>query len=111
MNSQFQTQLQNDLAKVFLNLEEFAETHNVEGIGEVACVVDTDSTQALRPGLNRYDGTFKETIMLFIRESDVISLPNQPAYNQQIILDKNRYRIKQVDLYNGLYEMILEAVK
>jgi len=109
MNSLFQDQLVADLNKVFLNLNEFAEMHNINGI-EVSCIIDTDSTQPLRAGIAKYDGTFKETIMLFISESN---LPNEPkpAYNQRIIVDKHNYRIMHVDLNNSLYEILLEAIK
>ena len=109
MDSPFKMQLQNDLTNVFMNSEEFAETHNINGVDGVTCVIDTDLTQALRPGLGKYEGTFKETITLYIKEIDMQSKP--PAYNQFVTVDKNRYKVNRADLFNGLYEISLEAVK
>lgn len=109
MASPFQTQVANDLSNVFMNLNEFADAHNINGVDGVICVIDYDDTMALRPGLGHYDGSFKETVMLFIKVSDWQW--EQPADKQLVILDLIRYRIKEAHEFNGLYEILLEAVK
>ena len=45
----FKEQLQKDLDTVFLNLEEFAELHYVEG-AEIAVVMDDDKLNKLKTG-------------------------------------------------------------
>lgn len=45
----FKEQIQKDLDNVFLNLDEFAEKHRVEGV-EIAVVVDNDQMNKLKQG-------------------------------------------------------------
>lgn len=45
----FKEQIQKDLDNVFLNLDEFAEKHHVEGV-EIAVVVDNDQMNKLKQG-------------------------------------------------------------
>ena len=119
MSDLFKAQLANDLTNVFLNPDEFAEPHNINGIDGINCVIDSDTTQSLRPGLGRFDGTEKETMMLFVAEADwsgngspVADWQSKPpAYRQQITVDFIRWIIKNADIFNGLYELTLEAVK
>lgn len=45
----FKEQIQKDLDAVFLNLDEFAELHRIEGV-EIAVVVDNDQLNKLKKG-------------------------------------------------------------
>ena len=45
----FKEQIQKDLDAVFLNLEDFAELHRVEGV-QIAVVVDSDRLNKLKQG-------------------------------------------------------------
>ena len=45
----FKEQIQKDLDAVFLNLEDFAELHRVEGV-QIAVVVDSDRLDKLKQG-------------------------------------------------------------
>lgn len=45
----FKEQIKKDLDNVFLNLDEFAEKHRVEGV-EIAVVVDNDQMNKLKQG-------------------------------------------------------------
>lgn len=45
----FKEQIQKDLDAVFLNLEDFAELHRVEGV-KIAVVVDSDRLNKLKQG-------------------------------------------------------------
>ena len=45
----FKEQIQRDLDTVFLNLDEFAELHRVEGV-QIAVVVDNDQLNKLKKG-------------------------------------------------------------
>ena len=119
MNDAFKTQLANDLTSIFLNANEFADPHNVNGVTGINCIIDSDTTQSTRPGLGRFEGSEKETTMLFITESDWSGNGSPvadwqlktPAYRQQVTVDSIRWIIKKADLFNGLYELTLEAVK
>lgn len=118
MDDIFKNQILSDLKNVFLDQNKFADPHNINGIDGVKCVVDSDTTQSLRSGMGRFEGAEKETIMLFVTIADWpgnvvngVIKPSVPAYNQLITLDGARWRIKKSDPFNGMYELLLEAVK
>lgn len=63
----FKEQLQQDLDDVFLNLDDFAELHRVEG-KQIAVVVDNDQLNKLKQG--QILGLVEADILLMGRESD-----------------------------------------
>lgn len=63
----FKEQLQKDLDNVFLNLDEFAETHRVEG-KKIPVVVDDDQLMNLKKG--QILGLVEADMLLMGRESD-----------------------------------------
>lgn len=119
MNNAFKAQILKDLTHVFLNPNEFADPHNINGVDGINCVIDGGLTESLRPGIGRFDGSIKETITLAVAESDWFGDPlnrekwqeKPPTYDQLVILDSVRYKIKSVDSNNGLYEIVMEAYK
>ena len=60
-------QLAKDLDAVFLNLDEFAELHRVEGV-QIAVVVDNDQLNKLKQG--QILGLVEADMLLMGRESD-----------------------------------------
>ena len=63
----FKEQIQKDLDAVFLNLNEFAEHHRVEGV-QIAVVVDSDQLNNLKQG--QILGLIEADMLLMGRESD-----------------------------------------
>ena len=63
----FKEQIQTDLDSVFLNLDEFAEIHRVEGV-EIAVVVDNDQLNQLKKG--QILGLVEADMLLMGKESD-----------------------------------------
>ena len=63
----FKEQLQQDLDDVFLNLDDFAELHRVEG-KQIAVVVDNDQLNKLKQG--QILGLVEADMLLMGRESD-----------------------------------------
>lgn len=63
----FKEQIQKDLDTVFLNLDEFAELHRVEG-KKIAVVVDNDQLNKLKKG--QILGLVEADMLLMGRESD-----------------------------------------
>ena len=63
----FKDQIQKDLAAVFLNLDEFAEYHRIEG-ALIAVVVDNDQLNKLKQGQNL--GLVEADMLLMGREVD-----------------------------------------
>jgi hypothetical protein len=109
--SAFSDTLTSDLASVFLNFDEFAEPHQINGASGVACILDVPTNEPMvKKGYSRYEGFGKSTITLFIRESD---LPDSGSVlsRKLISVDKADYRILDSISNVGLYELTLEAVK
>ena len=63
----FKEQILKDLDSVFLNVDEFAEIHRVEG-KEIAVVVDSDQLNKLKTG--QILGLVEADMLLMGRESD-----------------------------------------
>lgn len=63
----FKEQIQKDLDAVFLNLDEFAELHRIEG-KKIAVVVDNDQLQQLKKG--QILGLVEADMLIMGKESD-----------------------------------------
>ena len=63
----FKEQILKDLDEVFLNLEEFAELHRVEGV-QIPVVVDSDQLNKLKTG--QLLGLIEADMLLMGRETD-----------------------------------------
>ena len=63
----FKNQLARDIDAVFLNLDDFAELHRVEGV-QIAVVVDNDQLNNLKQG--QILGLVEADMLLMGRESD-----------------------------------------
>ncbi len=107
--SVFQDQLNADLA-VFFNQNEFAGPHNINGVDGIICIIEEEDIKSLlRSGLQRFEGAYKNTILLQIKESDWQW--DEPVYNDLADVDNVKYTIKNVALVGGEYEMLLQAIE
>lgn len=106
MSSPFQDQMSVDIDKIFFNPNEYGEDHNIDGT-DLISILDTDVSQSLNPSTERREGTYTDKLMLFVRQKD---LKGEPTYDQMMVVDNVRYRIINVNLYSGVYEITLEAV-
>lgn len=79
--SMFKDQVANDIYKVFLNADEFAEEHRVEGV-RIRVVIDDDQLQELKKG--QILGMVEADMLLFAKTSD---LPTDPRPGQLINVD------------------------
>lgn len=64
----FKEQVQEDICAVFLNLDEFAETHRVEG-KDITVVLSSDGMTKLKQG--QILGLVEADILLFARTEDL----------------------------------------
>lgn len=108
MDSPFQAQLDADMDNIFLNFDEFAAPHTIDGAGNIPCIIDDDVSQPLDSAHNRVDGTRKDKILVFVKES---TLPKRPKYDQIMLVDRVQWRIINVSLFDGVWELTLEAVR
>lgn len=109
--SAFKEQLQSDLSSVwFSELEEFWETHNVNGTN-MSVVVDND--ELIRRSAKRVytasdSGLYVGHKLVMVRATEYGA---KPAIGNQILFDNRRMKVVDVDSQSGLYVIELEAYK
>jgi hypothetical protein len=109
----FKDTLQNDL-DIFLNEDEFAETHTIDGV-EIVCVIDKDVLETGKSNygiqntqLQQVPGIYSSIVVVFAKDSD---FPDRPVVDQLIILDGERYTVGSCGSNDGMLEIVLEAYK
>ena len=103
----FKEQAADDLG-VFLNADEFAEMHTVNGV-EVQAVLEGLTTKAfVQHGGHRisFEGVDARTVILHLRATDI---PQKVAQGNVIELDGEMYRIADTVDDMGLLTLTLEA--
>ncbi len=101
----FKEQIQQD-AGVFLNQDEFAELHNIDGL-DIPAVIDSDIVKIRGNNkAERFDGVFSSQLAVYIRPSD---LPDRPVYGQHIRLDDKLYIVQECVDNDGMLEITLGA--
>lgn len=97
--------LASDLA-TFLNLDEFAEMHDIDGL-QVAAVVDSDVLKIRSDRKSeRYDGVYAAELAVYVKAAD---LPNRPVYGQHMRLDGKLYLVVECTEAEGILEIVLGA--
>ncbi|MCM0759603.1 hypothetical protein M7775_13675 [Sporomusa sphaeroides DSM 2875] len=95
-----------DIAAVFLNPDEFAEMHEIDG-QQILCVVDEDiSKQRSNRQSENYDGIYQRELTLFISESD---LGYRPERDQKMTVDGEWYKVLNCAASAGMLEIDLGA--
>lgn len=109
--SAFKDQAAADLGSVwFSGLEEFWETHSVNG-ADMRVVVDND--ELIRRSAKRVytasdSGLYAGHKLIMVRASEYGA---KPAIGNQILFDTRRYKVVDVDSQSGLYVIELEAFR
>lgn len=99
------SQMAADLA-AFFNLDEFAETHNING-QDITCIIDNHiSKQWTNRMRDDYDGLLMRQIVLFVKESDLGYVPD---YDQRMTIDGKWYTVMECTHDSGVLEITLGA--
>ena len=102
----FKEEVASDIVDVFLNLEEFGDTHTV-GKKETVCVIDEERFQNKQRNRTRSlenEGLFIEGMTLFIEKS-FFKYP--PLSGEKILVDGVRYLVEEAKEDMGLLEIDL----
>lgn len=101
--SGFHDMVKADLA-VFLNADEFAETHTINGVS-VLCVIDTDSTGDVGSSLSSsLEGVFLNTQRVFFKKGAF----TPPAVDKQVRIDGSRHTVRNVRYEMDMVVMTVE---
>ena len=92
----------NDNANVFINGNEFADTHNINGVECLAVVQDVSTAEKLSIGLgaeNTYPGLYGSRVMVNCKAENLTSIPE---YGMAIEVDGQLYTVEACDDDMGL---------
>ena len=87
----------------FINLDEFADAHLING-NLLKCVIDDDifDERSTLSG-DRSGGVFKDMISIFIKKEDI----EKPLIDEMITVDDEDYRVVEVKENMRMYEIEL----
>lgn len=102
----FKDVIRNDVHSVFMNPEEFSETHTVNGV-EMAVQIDSNEQIEREKRFNQHmDGIYLNQKLIYVSESDFGPLPKQGSI---LTLDKRTYRVADAIAEDGVYSITIEA--
>lgn len=107
----FKELLQQDNKSVFLNPEEFGETHLISGrrINIVIDDIEMLEREKRQTGLELYrNGVFKKNVLFYVLASDFGQLP---AVGRSLELDQRMYLVTDAIDEDGIYSISLEAAR
>ena len=108
----FKELVEQDNRTVFMNLDEFADIHVING-KEMPCIIDNnemiDREKRYQYKRRLYaDGVDLKEVLLYVKAEDFGSLP---AVGRSLTLDKKSYIISDAIDEGGIYSISLEANK
>ena len=108
----FKELVDQDNRTVFMNLDEFADTHVING-KEIPCIIDNnemiDREKRYQYKRSLYaDGVYLKEVLLYVKAEDFGPLP---AVGRALTLDKKSYIISDSIDEGGIYSISLEANK
>lgn len=108
----FKEQIAKDNRTVFMNQDEFAETHLINGV-EMPCTIDNneliDREKRYQYKKSLYaDGIYLKQLLIYVRAEDFGPLP---AIGRIVTFDKKSYIVSDAINEDGIYSLCLEANK
>lgn len=95
-----------DLDNVFMNTDEFAGLHNVNGKRMPVTVDNNELIERAKKAKSNMDGIYTKTTLIFVKAKDFGQLP---AVGASLVLDGKTYRVTDAMNEDGLYSIHLEA--
>lgn len=105
----FKSLLTRDVEEVFLNPDEFAESHEIDGVRMTAMIDDFEQVEREKKMKSKMDGIYARQILLYVKASEFGSLP---AQGRVLTLDRKTYIVVDaVREDENLFTITLEANK
>lgn len=99
----FKELLLRDIQSTFINQQEFASIHNLDG-SDIPLILDSDIVNE-RP-LPYAEGVYLSRIVVYVESS---LLTEKPVEGQHMRLDQELYQVEKVSDEQGVYEITLVA--
>ena len=104
--STFKDIIKQDIHRTFLNIDEFSDTHKINGV-EMPAQIDTNELIEREKRMNQnVDGVYTNQTMLYVAASDFGAKPKQGSI---LKLDGRIYRVDDVVDEYGVYSITIEA--
>ncbi len=104
--SAFKSQIAADVFSVFLNLEEFGETHTVNGKEMTIIFDDIENVEREKKMKSHMDGLYVRQYFMYCSVDDFGPLPMQGSL---VTIDGKRYTVVDATEEMGIHGITLEA--
>ena len=104
--SKFKDIVQQDIKSVFLNIDEFADMHTIDGKEMPAVLDDFEASEREIKYVKYGDGVYKIRRLLYVAESDFGPIPIQ---GRTITYDGKKYIVVDAVSEGGLHAITVEA--
>lgn len=102
----FKEIVKNDVRQVFMNLDEFSETHTING-KEMPVQIDSNEQIEREKRMNQnMDGIYKNQKLIYVSAEDFGALPKQGA---MLNMDGRMYKVEDAIHEDGVYSITLGA--
>lgn len=106
--SSFKDIANNDIVNTFFNLDEFSDTHTINGV-EMSVQVDSNELiEREKKMSSKVEGAYLAQKLIYVAADDFGALP---AVGSKIRFDKVDYRIVGAINEGGVYSITMERVK
>lgn len=101
--SAFKDAIASDVTNVFLNLGEFAEKHELNGVPDVPCILDKILTQP--DGNNALLGVFINQLTIYVKTGAI----EKPVEGQPLSVDGSFHLVRSVSEEDGMLVIVAGA--
>jgi len=104
--STFKEIIASDVKNVFLNVDEFSETHSVNGV-DMAVQIDSNEQIEREKRMNQHmDGIYKNEKLIYVAAADFGPMPKQGSI---LRLDGQIYKVEDAIHEDGVYSITIGA--
>ena len=102
----FKEAVASDVHEVFLNTDEFSDTHMVNGVEMAVQIDDNEQIEREKRFNQNMDGVFTNQKLIYVAADDFGPLPKQGTI---LRLDSRTYTVADAIAEDGVYSITLEA--
>lgn len=102
----FKQAVNNDISAVFLNEDEYADPHTIDGVTMSVLIDDIELVEREKRMKSNMDGIHARQVLIYVSASEFGSLP---AQGRLLKLDGKRYTVLDATEEGGVYAITLEA--
>lgn len=102
----FKELVQKDVGDVFLRLDEFGDTHIIDGKEMTVLIDDNEIIEREKKMKSNMDGVYVRQKLIYVKAEEFGSLP---AIGRAIMFDGKRYLVLEAVDEQGVYSITMEA--